>query len=161
FPKAGSFAPQLRQSEWRETSNAPRVTTRKTTARDVRRGDLDCGLIQLDALLTGQIQHQGVEVLTLQQGQWSFEAHLRPDRLPNPLAALRPGSELRVTGVCEATVNDRQPTGGFRLLLRSPEDVFLLASPPWWTVPRALTVLGFVTLGAAIWLLLYAQRVSA
>src|SRR5262249_35858301 len=28
FPKAGSFAPQLRQSEWRETSNAPRVTTR-------------------------------------------------------------------------------------------------------------------------------------
>jgi len=161
FPKAGSYSPQLRQSEWREVAEGPRITTVKTTAREMRRGELDSVLVQLDALLTGRIQHQGVEVLTLQGGQLSFEAHLRTNWVTKSLATLRPGSQLRVTGVCEATVNDRRPTGGFRLLLRSSDDVVVLASPPWWTVSRALTVLGLVTLGAAVWLLLYAQRVSA
>jgi len=161
FPRPVGLAAQLRQSEWRLVGEAPPVAPVQTRAGDMRQGDRDSMLVELEAVLAGQVQHQGIEVLTLQQGQWSFEAHLQTNRVTKALAALHPGSRLRVTGVCDATVNERQRRGGFRLLLRSPDDVVLLASPPWWTVPRALTVLALVTLGAGIWLLLYAKRVSA
>lgn len=161
FPKVGGYSAQLQQAISRKAGETLPVTALKTSARAVRGGELDSVLVQLDAVLTGMMQHQDVEVLTLQAGQWSFEALLKTNRVTGATEALRLGSRLRVTGVCEATANDKERPIGFRLLLRSAEDLQVLARPPWWTVRRVVTVLSLVTLGAAIWLLLYSQRVSS
>jgi PAS domain S-box-containing protein len=162
FPKAGGSSAKLRQALWREGGSLPPLFPTNATVNDLRQGDLDSRLVQLDAILSGQVRHGSAEVLTLQEGQWSFEAHLRTNKTSQAaLAALRPGSRLRVTGVCDVSANDRNRPNVFRVLLRSPEDLTVLARPPWWTVSRLLTVLVCVILGGALWLLLYSRRVSA
>ncbi len=162
FPKAGSYSAMLRQAVWREEGSVPPLWTTNATVKDLRQGDLDGRLVQVDAILRGQVRHGSTDVLTLQEGQWSFEAHLRTNKTSQAaLAALRPGSRLRVTGVCDVTASERNRPNAFRVLLRSPEDLTVLARPPWWTVSRLLTVLVGVILGGALWLLFYSRRVSA
>lgn len=54
----------------------------------------------------------------------------------------RPGSEVRVTGVCVSELSSTWPAQdyprvtGFHLLLRTPEDVAVLRAAPWWTTER-------------------------
>lgn len=161
FPAPGMYSARLLQAESRPAGVAPPVAPAKLTAREVRSGDLDSVLVQLEAVLIGRMQFQGVEVFTLQGRYSSFEALLPTNQLSAASKDLRPGSRLRVTGVCEVTANERQRPGTFRLLLRSSEDVQVLAQPPWWTVRRVVTVLAAVVFFATLWLLLYSQRVAA
>ena len=162
FPKAGSFAPKLRQAVWRKAGSLPPLSPAKATVKDLRQGEFDARLVELDAILNGQVRHGGIDVLTLQEGNWSFEARLRTNKTSQAaLALLHPGSRLRVTGVCDVSASERSRPNVFRVLLRSPEDLLVLARPPWWTVLRLLTVLVCVILGGALWLLFYSRRVSA
>jgi signal transduction histidine kinase len=68
------------------------------------------------------------------------------------VTALRPGSELRVSGVCELTFSDRRPLSAWpqpvavRLLLRDRADVQVLAAVSWWTPERLRTALGVTAL---------------
>ena len=134
FPEAGTHSSKLRQAVWREEGSAPLLSAARVTVEELRQGDLDSRLVQLDAMLSGQVRHGGTDVLTLQEGQWSFEAHLKTNKSSQAaLTLLRPGSRLRVTGVCDVTASERHPQQVFRVLLRSQEDLAVLARPPWWT----------------------------
>lgn len=62
------------------------------------------------------------------------------------LMKLPAGSRISVVGICIMDIDNWRPGApfprvrGFSVALRSPDDVKLIASPPWWT-PRRLTVL--------------------
>ncbi len=67
---------------------------------------------------------------------------------------------VSVTGVCVFDVPDWSPRvvfpriEGLALVLRRPEDVDILSSPPWWTPARLLIVIGSlvaVLVGILIW----------
>ena len=162
FPKAGSFSAKLRQAVWRKEGNMPPLSPTNATVKELRHGELDSRLVRVDAILNGQVRHGSADVLTLHESQWSFEAHLRTNKSSQAaLAALQPGSRVRVTGVCDVSASDGNRPNVFRMLLRSPEDLTVLARPPWWTVLRLLTVLVCVILFGALWLLLYSRRVTA
>jgi signal transduction histidine kinase len=47
---------------------------------------------------------------------------------------LQKGSVLRLRGVCSLLPNDTRYLGGFAILLRSAEDVAVVAGPPWWSL---------------------------
>lgn len=158
FPRGGFYSARLRQAIWRPGGDARRITPVNATVKEMRRGNLDGILVQLDGLLTGHTEHDRAQVLTLQEGQLSFEAHLHTNHVS---ASLQPGSRLRVTGVCEMKMTEGQRPSDFRLLLRSPDDVVVLAQPPWWTVSRLLTVLVVVTMAAALWLLINSRCLAA
>jgi signal transduction histidine kinase len=82
---------------------------------------------------------------------------------------LVPGSEVRVTGVCQVQLNVGRPTvsnpvpTGFQLLVHSPEDIAVLRVPPWWT-PRRLSLAlggtGVVLVVALAWAWLLRKRVA-
>jgi signal transduction histidine kinase len=73
-------------------------------------------------------------------------------------AALReklvPGAQVRFTGLCDLTFAEETPKldligiTGFRLWLRSPRDMEVLKSPPWWTAERLQAVL--ITVGLVL-----------
>jgi signal transduction histidine kinase len=88
---------------------------------------------------------------------------------PKFVAALRPDSELRVSGVCVLTFSEAIPVVNWpspvalRLLLRGPDDVAVLDPAPWWTPERLWTALGLtaaVLLGALGWVALLRRQVA-
>ena len=78
------------------------------------------------------------------------------------------GSEVSVTGVCLIERGSSWRAGeswrakSFRILLRSPQDVVVLQSPPWWTLQKVLWIagaMGLVTLAAFTWVVVLRRRV--
>ncbi len=85
------------------------------------------------------------------------------------IAALRPGSELLVSGVCALTFSESRPVVNWpapiamRLLLRGPEDVRVIVAASWWTPVRLWAALGLVAvvlLFALAWVVLLRRRVT-
>ena len=87
--------------------------------------------------------------LVLKAGDTVFEAWDDP-RSTGPAPGFGSGALLSVTGVY---VFESGPPPAFRILLRSPSDVVLLAAPPWWTPRHSLVLLGFAALTALAGLL--------
>jgi len=84
-------------------------------------------------------------------------------------AALRPESELLISGVCALTFTAAGPTINWpravamRLLLRGPGDVRVIAAASWWKPERLMAALGLtalVLLLAVAWVVLLRRRVA-
>ena len=72
------------------------------------------------------------------------------------------GSLLEVTGVCSVQANEQGDPLGFRINLRSPHDIVVLRTPPWWTATRAFSVLGLAILAgllSLVWVYVLRRRV--
>ena len=67
---------------------------------------------------------------------------------PEVLENLERGSTIDATGICWVDIDNWRPTApfpqadGFTLVLRSPDDVTVVAYPPWWTPARLAWVIG-------------------
>lgn len=111
-------------------------------------------------LLSLQLESRMVEAAYLKQGETT---------LPN----LTVGSRVAVTGVCQvdrdaarlglSEVDAISPAALFRLWLRTPDDVVVVARPPWWTLKRAAwtgVIIGCGLLGALLWAHTLRKRVA-
>ncbi len=75
------------------------------------------------------------------------------------LEGLEPGYAVAVTGVAEMSFRGGYPAldnlevTGFRLILRSTDDIAILRRPSWWTPARFMTVLGglLALIGVILW----------
>lgn len=84
--------------------------------------------------------------LQIEMGKTNTTAHL-VNASEAELAVVRSwaeGSDVELTGVCEmvfvsSAIPNMPKVTGFRLWLRSPQDVRILHAPPWWT-PQRLTL---------------------
>ena len=113
-------------------------------------GDFDSALVQIDATLLGR-SYQGQEtVLTLGSRGITFTASLE-----SPLQiSLQEGSLVRVTGVCLAEADEARVARAFRVLLRAPRDVVVVARPPWWTLKSLALVISLMAvaiIGTMVW----------
>lgn len=102
--------------------------------------------------------HGGLGVVAESDGQ-AFLTVLPSEGAAVPSALrekLVPGAEVRFTGLCDLTFAEETPKlnlidiTGFRLWLRSPQDIAVLHSPPWWTAARLQAVLLTVGLVLAL-----------
>lgn len=161
FAGPGLFAPVLEDA--RLLSNTPGVPVPPTTitAEQAVSGRFDGDLVQIDARLLASNDGEGDTRLSLQAGPYVFPA---VQRGTEPwLLGLRPGSELRLTGICAVTGRPGAPQG-FQLLLRSRDDVLVRRAGPWWTSRRATWVLSAMASVAALtfaWVLALRRRVQA
>ena len=76
----------------------------------------------------------------------------------SPMVEIPLGSKVRVTGICAIvdsyTINPGKEVP-FNILMRSPQDIVVIRSAPWWTAAHALWVvmlLVLVILGMSVWL---------
>ena len=110
-------------------------------------GRNELSLVNLSGSLVGAkpLRDDGLE-LTLEGEHQFFTAYLggatrASERWPSGSAlrhALRRGAVLQVTGVLDAVPPAHGAQGSFTIALRTPDDIVLLAAPPWWT-PAHLT----------------------
>ena len=76
------------------------------------------------------------------------DGRLIPVECGFPIAELRLGSRLRISGVCRMNFSESRPAKDFpivtdiMLISRFPQDISVLEVPSPWTVPRLLGVIG-------------------
>jgi diguanylate cyclase (GGDEF)-like protein len=82
---------------------------------------------------------------------------------PLPMKHVAPGAKVRVTGVCFSnTSNPFDSRVPFDILLRSPDDIAVVANAPWVTVGNLVRLIGlltFVVLTVTVWNWMLRRRV--
>lgn len=109
--------------------------------------DHDAELVVVRGQLLGIVDRPTERVLVLKAGATVFDAGLDTAQGGAGLDDLRPGSTVSATGVYAYQAGSPP---SFRLFLRSPGDVTLLAAAPWWTLRHSAVLLGLVALVGGI-----------
>jgi signal transduction histidine kinase len=151
FPAVSPGKPVLRDAVYRVVGSESIPLPVRVPAGAVIRADNDAELVRVEAQLLGTLWTPSERVLVLRSttGEAAFEAALASGRDAASLDQIRPGSAVTVTGVYAYQAG---PPSGFRLILRTPADVVVTASAPWWTPRHTAVLLGMlmVALVAAV-----------
>jgi signal transduction histidine kinase len=114
------------------------------TASQAVTGAFDGMLIEIEGRLQAKSRVNGHSVVfDLQSGHQAYRAILQGVRQDLMFDGLRPQSLLRLRGVCVADPAYTENLTSFALLLRSSEDVGIVAGPPWWDM-RHLVEAAFI-----------------
>ena len=163
FPLPGQYSPTLQDAVVRRVGTRTPPQPAPATVQQLRQGTFDTRLVRLEARLVDRVPRAGDQVLVLQEGNFVFYAQLEDTKGGRKLASLIPGSRLELTGACSVITDEYNAPQTFRILLRSPDDVVVLARPSWWTLKQALWAVGLMTgvfLAALAWVVLLRRRVS-
>ena len=148
FPAVSPGKPVLGDAVFRVVGSEASPLPLSVPAGPVVRADSDAELVRVDAQLLGILRTPNERVFVLKSigGDTAFEAALDGEPQPGTLDDIRPGSALQVTGVYAYQAG---PPPAFRLILRSPADIAVTASAPWWTARHSAVLLGILMLASA------------
>jgi signal transduction histidine kinase len=162
FATPGDYSPVLQDAEVRTLGPQTAAVPVTVTPEEAMRGGFDGELVQLEARLLEHVRGRDGGQLSLRAGPYLFTALLRGSS-PWP-GELRPGSGLRLTGVCRVAANEQRVPQSFQLLLRTPSDIEVPQPGPWWTPRHAAWLLaamvGVVAL-ALVWVVTLRRHAAA
>jgi len=128
------------------------------TASQAATGQFDAMFIEVEGRIrTTAEKSGGSSVLQLEGSHQRFSAVLSGAENDPSLGRLRPQSLVRIRGVCVTNARYTHDSIPFAVLLRTPDDVILLAGPPWWSIGRLfqgawiLTALMFLAVLLYFW----------
>lgn len=159
----GGASSVLRHAVARKTGHQHVPVPRKLTINSIS-NNYDSTFVSLPGTLVDYQNHRGEQVLEMQVGVKRFVARLNMGK--RNFSQWQVGSRLRLTGVLHVLDGNQlmdHEVRSFELLLNSPDDVQVLAQPPWWTLGRLLAVAAFLLTGlvlAFIWITLLRRQVD-
>lgn len=130
---------------WDRTPYPPMLVTPSQAAT----GAYDAMLIETEGTLEGTEYKNDRLILTLQNGEESFQAIAQTAKSGYPYSGFALHSRLRLRGICVLDASATRGLTPFALWLRSADDVERLAGPPWWN-KKHMTELGFALLLLAL-----------
>lgn len=111
------------------------------TASQASTGKYDATFIEVRGRLVDKDHGPGnTLVLGLDEGSQSFRAILNPGRSDYLFGKLKLGSALRLRGICVVDPAYTHNLTPFVLLLRSNEDLDVIAGPPWWSTGHMIAI---------------------
>jgi PAS domain S-box-containing protein len=163
FPSVSEgLSPILRHAIVRSLGSRSQVSPRPIAPQQALQGEHDSELVRIKGRLLHEAEYRGERVLTLEADSATFEADLRSQEQSRGLTHPEIGSLLELTGVCSIQANETGDPLGFRIILRSARDISVLRTPPWWTIQRALSILGLAILAgllSLVWVSVLRRRV--
>jgi signal transduction histidine kinase len=158
FVRGAELHPVLEDAVIRKLGRQPVPTPHTPELENILAGRESGQLIRIVGRLVDRMDSVAERLLVIETKGRVFQARLPASKaLPEPWDR---GSMVRVTGVCRVPMDSthHQSFGfeamNFQLHLRSPADVEIISSPPWWTVDRiaiALLVVFAILLAAVGW----------
>jgi signal transduction histidine kinase len=128
-----NFSPVIRKAQFRLLREAVPVSPVVLTANQVAEAQYDSRFVQVEGYLrTMSTENDGAITLDLDAGAQSFRAILPPGRSRSLRQRLVRESRLRLRGVSVVDARFNREADPFAILVRSPEDVEVVAGPPWW-----------------------------
>jgi PAS domain S-box-containing protein len=169
FPAQGEYTPTLQDARYRKVRSGLEPEPVPVTLDEALKGTRDCQLVRIEASLLDRTRSSREQSLVLQAQNFVFHAYYEQPSGAPALAPLENGSRVAVTGICVIEPGSDWRAGeawrakSFRLLLRAPADVVLLAAPSWWTLTRVVwmtAALGVSVLAAFAWVGVLRRRVQ-
>ena len=169
FPSQGDYTPMLQDAVYRKISSTAPLAPVPVSTDGALSGNFDSELVQISARVINRTRQGNEQFLLLQESNVIFQADLEGANDTDNFARVENGSVVSVTGVCRI-----DPGAGwiplpdwraksFNILMRSPSDVVVLQSPPWWNLQRVLWMSGtlaFVALAAFGWVGVLRRQVA-
>jgi signal transduction histidine kinase len=164
FAEPGRSGPILEGAAFRRLGSGQPVLPLTLASKDLLGTGRDSDLVQIQARLISLGREPRKSILVLQAGDSIVSAELEDGTWTGKRPLPEPGSVLQLLGIQLVDLDEffKLPRS-FRLLLRSPEDIRVLQSPPWWNLGRALnilSILGVGLLGALLWIKLLRRQVE-
>ncbi len=151
FTAKGDYTPMLQDAFYRKIVTGTAPEPDRVDLDETLKGTHDCRLVRLEASLLDRTQRGREQFLVLETGGFIFHGYLGQNDSGSGFAHAQNGSVVAVTGVCLIERGSGWIAGegwrakSFRLLLRSPADVVVLKSPPWWTQVNMLLTVGILS----------------
>jgi len=164
FPALGESSRVLEDAEFRKVGSGPAPAPADVSVTEALQGNYDSSLVRMQGRMFELIANGDPPVLVVESGHVAFQARVFGEGAKAALTRLGVGSRVQVTGVCEVLAEENGAPPAFRLLVRSPADVVLLAQPPWWNLRRVRWVLGLmaaIMFATAAWVIILRRQVLA
>ncbi len=160
FPAPAPATPRLEDAFFRRVGHGPPPEPVAVSGVQLLGPGLDAELTRFQATLVDVARHEAGTSLILQGADQLIEAFGDGDLQPVPPA----GARLEVTGLL--LFEDERTGGGpqSRVLLRGPDDVRVIARPPWLTSRRAAGTAGALAAAALVaqaWIVTLRRQVRA
>ncbi len=128
-------------------------------------GERQNELIRLEGSLQGTDQPSKDHLcLYLESGGRTLRAHLVTSSDLQSLHQLRPGTVLRLTGICHVIADPLEAHDRVELWLRDKNDIQVIGTPAWWTT-RTFQIVCLGLLSALVlalcWIMLARHRLSS
>ena len=162
FPAVGEYSAVLKDATFRKIGTGPLPPPVSVTAQQAMAA-YDAELVRMRGRLLYFGKLGAFRILSVNADNMNIRAELEEALAGQALANLRVGSLVQLTGICSIRVDENRAPRGFGLLLRAPEDAVVIQQPSWWTLNRALSLLGFtglVILVALLWVVTLRRRVQ-
>jgi signal transduction histidine kinase len=141
------YSPVIRKARFRLLREALPIDPMVIAANQVADGNYDGRFVQVEGYLrTISARKDDTLTMDLDAGTQSFHAILPAGRSRSHLRHLALESRLRLRGVSVVDARFNQDADPFVILVRSAEDVEVVAGPPWWR-PSTLIFASLVGLG--------------
>ncbi len=169
FPAKGEYTPMLQDAIYQKTGSGPLPVPFLISADEALKGTYECRLVRIEATVLDRARHSREQFLVLQSGGFIFQAYLEGKTNGVDFAYLQNDTKVAVTGVCRIEMGNEWHVGAdwraksFRILMRSPGDIFVLKRPPWWNFEKmlwAISILGLVVFTALAWVGILRRRVQ-
>jgi signal transduction histidine kinase len=139
--RPGSFSATLENATMRVLWGGTPTPALSVTASQAATGAFDATFIEVE----GWLRHKrygpdDTLILDFDSGPQSFRAVMKSGRGNYLYDKLKPGSLVRVRGVSVVDAAYTREITPFALLVRSTDDVIVLAGPPWWSAGHLVAV---------------------
>ncbi len=168
FPDAHEYSEVLTDGSVVPTPKTQSIQPVSIQWSDAIAGHYPYQLVSMEGRLAAEVHEPHQDTLVVEGGSHVFSAVLSRtvwDRGVDKMALpdYRVGSTVRITGVCFVHAGGPWNTERwFDLQLRSPDDVAVLASAPWWTARRLLylsAALLALMVAAFVWVFVLQRKV--
>jgi signal transduction histidine kinase len=133
-PESRDFSVVFRGAKVRLLWPRSPIPPLSVTASQAATGAFDATFIELEGYLVDKkIGSGNTMVLDLHKSDQSFQAIMNPGRGDVLFRKLKKNSVLRLRGICVVDSDYTRNLTPFVLLLRSADDISVLAGPPWWS----------------------------
>jgi two-component system, cell cycle sensor histidine kinase and response regulator CckA len=126
----GQLRPLLEDARIERLDAQGELVVANAQSQRILYSDLNGRLVSLTGRLISKYPVQREYSIVLADSTHAFAAVVDMRKVTPELSALREGSVLKVTGICDFTADRNRNPESFRILLRTPEDIQVLQTPP-------------------------------
>ena len=151
---------RLEDALTRRISSGPPLPPLKITVEQALSGKYESRTVTIEGRVVGRSALPRQQTMMLQQNQTIFSVVASHGSLAGELPP--EGSRVEASGICVGEVDATGKVVAFKLITRSDSDIVVMETAPWWTVRRALGLIGLLAAASffiLIWVFVLRRRV--